>query len=309
MGYQGARDLARGIALTSVTPLAADDAVDVDGIHNLVQFFLARGISKDNGFLIPNSTTGNFLALSAEEKKEVVRAFCEACEDKIPVAIGCNATRMSEILEIAAFAQEKGAFAIMVSPPFYWKPTGAQIIEHYRQICEAIEVGVILYNNHWATQYDLDPPVLDEILSFDNVIALKESTYSILKLSEIVRLYAHRINILNGLGESVEPMYAQLGCTGFTSFTIGNVLPEIPVRLHKLMEDHEFERARLLANRAAPLDQFMVGLGGGQYIAAALHTLGRIGVCGKTVRPPLIPISELEASQLERIVEDLREYL
>jgi dihydrodipicolinate synthase/N-acetylneuraminate lyase len=307
MKIQEAKTLARGIALTSVTPLTLDGDVDEKGIHALVNFFLDKGLSRENGFLVPNSTTGNFLALSVEEKKQVVRAFCEASGDRIPVAIGCNATRMADIIEIALFAQENGAFAVMVSPPFYWRPTGRQIIEHYRQICEAIDIGVILYNNHWATQYDLDQAVLDEILEFNNVISLKESTYSITKLSEVVRAYADRLSILNGLGEPVEPMYARMGCTGFTTFTIGNALPEIPVRLYELMENGNFEDARRLANLTVPLDQFMGGLGGGQYIPASLHLLHSFGICKKTVRPPLLHLDDQDVEQLEFIVKRLED--
>ena len=299
------QELARGIALTCVTPLTQDGKIDEKGIHNLVKHFLDKGMSKENGFLVPNSTTGNFIALSVEEKKQVVQAFCRASEERIPVAVGCNAARMADILEIAKFAQENGAFAIMVGAPFYWKPTAAQIIEHYRQICTAIDIGVIIYNNHWATQYDLDPPILDEILEFENVISLKESTYSIMKLAEVVRLYKDRITILNGLGEPTEPMYTQIGCAGFTTFTIGNAFPEIPVKLFELMENNDFENARTLANLVTPLDQFMRGLGGGQYIPASLHLLHSFGICEKTVRSPLLPLSNEEVEQLENLVQHI----
>jgi len=292
----------RGIALTAVTPFKADGSVDDAGIHSLVDFLVQHGLNESNGFLVPISTTGNFLALSLEERKHVVEVYLKASEGLIPVVVGCNHIRLSEIVELARFSQDHGAAGVMVGPPFYWKPTQDQIIEHYNKICHSIDIGVIIYNNHWATQVDLSVETIGKILENPNVVGLKESTYSIIKLRNVLNKYGTRINILNGLGEAYEPTYKQLGCEGFTS-TMGNILPEQAVRLKSLLDDKQYEKAWELADRLQPIAAFLDSLTGGQYIAALKHTLKRMGVCGATVRPPIMPLAGSQAARLEKLME------
>jgi 4-hydroxy-tetrahydrodipicolinate synthase len=296
--------LTRGIALAVVTPLTKDGGVDDDGIGRLVNFLLEKGMNRGNGFLIPLSTTGNFLSLSMEERKQVAKSYAKSIAGRIPLAVGCNHIRLADTLELAKFAQDLGAIAILVSPPFYWRPTDAQVIEHYEQVCRSVEIGVLIYNNHWASQNDISVEALQEISKNPKIIGLKESTYSIEKLTRVTRLFSKEINILNGPGEAFEPLYWQLGCTGFTS-TLGNIVPEYSVKLHSLLVANRFEDARSLAHQLTPLTRFLDGLVGGQYISALMHVLNRLGICEPSVRPPLLPLQRHETETLEKHMKEL----
>ena len=252
----------RGVALAPVTPLKTDGAVDDDGIRRLVDFFSQKGLTDSNGFLIPLSTTGNFLGLSLEEKKRVVHMFLKVCSGRLSVVVGCNNVHLADTIELAKFSQDNGAIGIMVGPPFYWKATDAQIVKHYEDICRSVNVGVIIYNNHWASQVDISVETLDKILENPNVVALKEATYSIDKLIQVTRRFAQRINVLSGPGEAYEPLYSQLGCVGFTS-TLGNILPDLSVKLYSYLVLQEYQEARQLAEQITPLARFLDSLTGG----------------------------------------------
>jgi len=296
--------LTRGIALAVVTPLTKDGAVDDGGIDRLVHFLLEKGMNQGNGFIIPLSTTGNFLSLSIEERNQVAKSYAKSIAGRIPMAVGCNHIRLADTIELAKFSQDLGAIAILVSPPFYWRPTDAQVIKHYETICRSVEIGVLIYNNHWASQNDISGEALREILKNPNIVGLKESTYSIEKLTRITRLFSKQINVLNGPGEAFEPLYWQLGCTGFTS-TLGNIVPELSVKLHSLLVAKRFEDARLLAERLMPLTRFLDNLVGGQYISGLMHVLSRFGICESTVRSPLLPLQRHETEALEKHMKEL----
>jgi dihydrodipicolinate synthase/N-acetylneuraminate lyase len=87
---------------------------------------------------------------------------------------------------------------------------------------------------------------------------------------------------------------------------LGNVIPELSVRLHTFLKDQETEKVKELANHLTPFALFMDSLTGGQYIAALKHMLSRFGVCAKTVRPPLIPLNDSEVEQLEQLSKNLK---
>jgi 4-hydroxy-tetrahydrodipicolinate synthase len=251
---------------------------------------------------VPLSTTGNFLALSLQEKKEVAETFVKAAEGLFPVVVGCNHIRMAEIVELARFAQDLGALAIMVCPPFYWKATDEQIVAHYDEICSAIDIGVILYNNHWASQVDLSVETIDRILENENVVGLKESTHSIFKAAQVHRRFKDRLNIFNGLGEAHEPMFTHLGSRGFTS-VLGNAVPQTAAKMHHLLENKRFDDTRRLAQEITPLSDCMDALSGGQYIAALKYGLHRQGICGQTERKPVVALSQPVTNELDRLLD------
>lgn len=295
----------RGIALAPITPFKLNGSIDDDGIRHLVDFIIKKGLNKENGFLMPLSTTGNFLSLSMEEKKEVIITFMEACSGRLQIVVGCNNVCLADTIELAKFSQDCGAIAIIVGPPFYWKPNEPQIVNHYHQICSSVDIGIIIYNNHWASQVDISVDILEKLSENPNIIGLKESTYSIEKLIQVAQRFSTRINILNGLGEAYEPLYTKLGCAGFSS-TLGNIIPELSVKLYSYLIDHKFEEAHKLANQLAPLTHFMDSLTGGQYISALTHILNHFGICENGVRPPIIPLTPVEIQKLEKLMKDLK---
>ena len=82
MQWDEQRSRMQGIALTTITPFHEDGTVDEDGIYRLVDFFVENGLDSQNAFLVPLSTTGNFLALSLEEKKQVAGIFLKAADGR-----------------------------------------------------------------------------------------------------------------------------------------------------------------------------------------------------------------------------------
>lgn len=292
-----------GIALTTVTPLESDGKIDTKGIARLVEYLMEAGLTSRNGFLVPLSTTGNFGAHNLEEKKATAKAFLAAAAGRVPVVIGCNNTHREEILALATVVQDLGASGIMVSPPYYWKPTPQQIVDHFHYLAETLDIGIIVYNNHWATQVDIAEADLARIFNHPNVVGLKESTFAVTKLVAVCRNHAAKLNIYNGLGEPCEPMYRQLGCRGFTS-TLGNAFPAEAVALEQELRDQDWNGARLRADRLRPVAEFLDGLGGGQYIAALKILLHRRGICGRYERPPISPLTAPQCARLHQLLEN-----
>jgi len=294
-----------GIALTTITPFDEQYRIDEKGIHALVDFLLAHGVNRDTGFLVPLSTTGNFLALNQEEKKQTARACMKAVGSVVDVVIGCNSNNLSELTDLASFAADIGARGVMFSPPFYWKAREEQIIEFYRAAVEKNpDFPVIIYNNHWASQNDLSVSLLQQLAEIDEVIGIKESTHTIQKLVDACRTFRNRFLIFNGLGEAFEPMYTQLGCAGFTS-TFGNAFPEAAVRLQNLLSKRSYDEAEKLSAAMAPCTTFLDSLSGGQYIAALKYVLDKKKVCGRGVRTPVIPLNKEQISKLEKFASDI----
>ena len=102
------KSVARRKIYETISAFKSDGSVDDAGIHRLVDFLIQHGLNGNNGFLVPISTTGNFLSLSLEERKHVADVFLKASEGLVPIVVGCNHIRLSEIIELAKFSQDCG---------------------------------------------------------------------------------------------------------------------------------------------------------------------------------------------------------
>ena len=70
-----------GVLAGVVTPFTADgSAVDVDGVRRQVDHIISGGV---NG-LVPGGSTGEFTALTVEERKASNRAYIEAAAGRAP---------------------------------------------------------------------------------------------------------------------------------------------------------------------------------------------------------------------------------
>ena len=105
-----------GVLAAVVTPFTADgSAVDVDGVRRQVDHIISGGV---NG-LVPGGSTGEFTALTVEERKASNRAYIEAAAGRVPVVAGTGALSTAETIELTRDAKDAGADAVMVVPPFY----------------------------------------------------------------------------------------------------------------------------------------------------------------------------------------------
>jgi len=301
MDPQQLRARLRGVAITPVVPMSDDGQVDVEGIGELTRFLVGHGLSDDTGVLIPLSGTGEFMSLSDAEHEAVLAATIEAADGAVTVVAGANHMDTRGAIQRARRAQALGAAGVMVGPPFYFRPTNAEILDHYRRICDALEIGVVLYNNCFATQVDLAVELLDELADLPNVVGMKESTPSAEKLLRVLRVVGDRIAVLSGYGEAREPQARLWGSPGFVS-PMATVVPELSLELECRLRARDYEGAAAHARRIATLRDYLCGGEGGTYVGALKAGLTLRGLRGGSPRPPFQP---LPAQQVRAIAAEL----
>src|SRR5699024_9416811 len=100
-----------GVLAAVVAPFTADgSAVDVEGVRRQVDHIISGGV---NG-LVPGGSTGEFTALTVEERKASNRAYIEAAAGRVPVVAGTGALSTAETIELTRDAKDAGADAVMV---------------------------------------------------------------------------------------------------------------------------------------------------------------------------------------------------
>src|SRR5262249_32347584 len=132
-----------GIIPPVVTPMQANEDIDLPRLRALINHQLAKGV---HGIFVLG-TTGEFYALDDAEKQEVIDEAVRVVNKRGPVIAGTGAETTREAVRLTKLAAKEGADAVSVITPYYISPTQTEIADHYRRVADSATIPVLLYNN------------------------------------------------------------------------------------------------------------------------------------------------------------------
>jgi len=287
-----------GVYVVNCTAFDADGLVDEAAFRRHVRFLLDEGGVHG---LIPAGSTGEFAALTEAERKKAVEMTIDEAAGKVPVVAGAAAVSTRDTIMYARHAQEAGADAVMIVPPYYCHPTERELYEHYRSVAESIDIPLMLYNNPWTSGVDMRPPLIARLAEIENISYIKESSGDMKRVSEIMRLCGDKMTVFCGADDLALEMFA-VGVQGWVAAP-GNVIPRQCAQLYELAAvKKDLPAARALYFRMLP---FFSALESGQfvqYVKAGLEIIGRpIG----PPRKPLLPPTMEDYQQLRKVLDGL----
>ncbi len=219
-------------AMTALITPMKDGKVDHESYARLIKRQIDNGID----IVVPVGTTGESATLTHAEHRECIETAVKVCKGtntKVLAGAGSNAT--AEAVDLARFAQEAGADAILAVTPYYNKPTQEGLYQHYKAIAQAVNIPVMLYNVPGRTAVDMEADTVIRLFDdFENITAIKEATGS---MERCVELLAKRPELIVISGDDAinYPLMAN-GAKGTISVT-ANLLPDrISDMVHKALE-------------------------------------------------------------------------
>jgi len=291
----------RGIYTVLVTPMTAEEEVDYETLASLIDYLIEEGGVHG---IIPLGSTGEYYALTAEERKKVVETTFQAVRGRVPVVVGANAPTTREVIEYCQHAEQCGAAGVMLAAPYYSLPTDDELFEHYRAVNEALSIPIMLYNYPARTGVDLTPRLIQRLAELDNVRYVKESSGDITRISEIIRLCGDKITLFCGCDNEALENFV-LGAVGWVAGA-SNFLPKTHVRLFELaVNRRDFVAARELYYKLLPILAALEA--GGKYIQFVKACCSLMGRPVGPPRRPLMPASPDEVAELERALGQIRE--
>jgi len=292
----------RGALAFPITPFDADDKLDLAGMKQNVDWLAGSGVCA----VVAPSGTGEFFALSADEVRLVTQATVDAVAGRVPVIAGVGVgPRVAA--DMAAQAEEVGASAVMVLPPYYAQPDSAGLLAYYERVCSATTLGVIPYARDAAL---FDPAMVVEMASrCPNMVGFKDGRGDV-RLFQRIRetvvdtLGADRLVWLAGVGDDLVAPYFAAGAEGFTS-SLACFWPEISLQLYHLASQADWVSLRSLHLRAVrPFYELRAKRRGYEIsvMKAALELLGhRAGLA----RPPIPNLTDPDRQELRSILQEL----
>jgi 4-hydroxy-2-oxoglutarate aldolase len=274
-----------GIYTPIVTPFSSDEKIDYEKMHHNLDMWGKTALS---GIVVLGSN-GEFVFLSQEEKVELVRDVIEhfGKGKKIIAGTACESTW--ETITLSKKMADLGADAVLVLPPHYYKGrmTNEVLYEHFVDIAENTPVPVFLYNMPANTGISLPPTLIAKLSKHPNIVGIKDTSGSIVQLSELVRDTDPQFAVFAGNAGYLLPSLA-IGANGAT-LALANILPESCCELLTLFKEGKLDKARALQLRILEINSVVTGALGIPALKAAMDMLG---YQGGMPRRPLRPLSE-----------------
>lgn len=161
-------------------------------------------------------------------------------ELKIIVHVGAAATRDS--IELSKHAKKVGAYALSAVPNVYYKVPERSIELHWKSIMDSADLPFIIYNIPQTTGYDLSINLLKKMLSYPNVVGIKNSSMSTYDIQKFKAIGGKDLLVFNGPDEqyiSGRIMGADSGIGG----TYG-VMPELFLKAEEHFSKGNIEKAK-----------------------------------------------------------------
>ena len=242
---------------------------------------------------MPGGSTGEFTTLSHGERRRLIEATVEAAAARVPVVAGTGALSTRETVELSVHAEQAGAAAVMIVPPFYDALSWRELLAHYTAVADAIEIPIMYYNLPSASGVTLTAAQLREL----PIASLKDTGGDAVAATELIQTDGPAL--LNGWDTLT---FAALAA-GVQAVVWGtaSILPEQCVELHRLLiDDIDLPAARELWARLWPLCQFLEG----QSYSAAVKTACRlVGDITGPVRAPLLALDDAATGELAELLE------
>jgi len=286
-----------GSGTALVTPFSGD-GVDYRAWANLIEFQLAGGVDA----LIVLGSTGEAPTVTYEERQRLIGVAVGMAKGRVPVIIsaGSNCTRMAE--ELAVNARETGADGILLSAPYYNKPTHPGIREHFYRVADAGGLPVIAYNVPSRTGVNITPELMSELARHPLIRGLKEASTDATHISAMMGMLSDGIAIYAGNDSQTLNIMAH-GGRGVISVA-GNIVPREMGALTHAMLREDLDSARRTYARIAAL---MEALSAETNPGPIKYAMSLRGMCEATMRLPLYQVSESTrlkvSATLEGIVE------
>ncbi|WP_194975341.1 4-hydroxy-tetrahydrodipicolinate synthase [Aquiflexum lacus] len=266
-----------GVAL--ITPFNDNSSIDFPGLEKLIEHVIHGGVD----YLVVAGTTAESATLSKTEKKEVLEACIKYNAGRLPIVYGLGGNNTQAILDEIEETDFSQIDAVLSVSPYYNKPTQAGIIAHYSLIADHSPVPVILYNVPGRTMSNVSFQTTIQLAQHPNIIGMKEASGDLSQCMRIAARMPEDFLLISG-DDILTPSMRVIGGQGVIS-VLANAYPEIFKTIcHGNLDESKKAAFRLLdINPLMYEESNPVGL---------KFLMKELGICGHTVRLPLLPASE-----------------
>ncbi|MCE8034911.1 4-hydroxy-tetrahydrodipicolinate synthase [Halomonas sp. MCCC 1A11057] len=287
-----------GIWTPVVTPFTQEGAIQLETLGKVIDTLIDQGV---HGLII-GGTTGEYYALSRDERKRVLDFVAGHAKGRIPIMAGINATTTEESLELGQHAKAAGFDAILVAAPYYCQPTQEELLTHVQRIDDALDMPTMLYNFPDRTGTPMSFEFIEALRDRPNFQAIKESTGSVERMHALANEFSDLLQLSCGMDDQVLEFFVW-GARSWVGGASNFLAPEHVALYQACVVDQDFVTGRELAARLLPMLNLLEQ--GGKFCQYIKYGCELAGLPVGAARSPLMPLNEAEKASFQRTYDAL----
>ncbi|WP_206958062.1 4-hydroxy-tetrahydrodipicolinate synthase [Trinickia acidisoli] len=258
---------------------------------------IERLVAAGTDGIVPLGGTGEYTALSPDERLRVVECALETAAGRTPVVPGIISPGLGDAIGQAQAFVRAGAKALMVVTPYYFRPTQDGIVDYYRRFADEVDADIILYEIPYRTGVSLHYETVARLAGMTRVVGIKACNPDLAQQMRAAELAASKISILSG-EEDVLPLHVAMGAVGGI-ISSSNLIPRQWSRVLALASGGRLQEAIALHATLRPLIDAVFAEPNPAPIKAALTLQG---LPFGDVLPPLRPASAALRQRLAEVI-------
>jgi 4-hydroxy-tetrahydrodipicolinate synthase len=289
-----------GIFPATMTMFDADGAIDEENTARHVDYLIRSGAHG----IVATGTSGEFIAMTEDERLRVIQIVIDAAARRVPVYAGTGHFSTRLTIELTQAAEKMGAEGAIIIQPYYQKPPKPAIIEHFHAVRRETSLPIMLYNNpQYAGCVEFTAREVARLAEEGVIQSVKSTFESVVPVQDLRYLCGDTLRIFYGSFNA--PMEAFMaGAHGWVSGFL-NMFTHESVELYNACLAGDVVRAREIWSWLLPFKHLYSHqiLGPLNDIAIYRAGLEMLGQHGGYSRPPFNPLTENQRAGLRELMQ------
>ncbi len=280
-----------------VTPFDDQGRVDYEQARRLALALLDSG---SDGVVVAG-TTGEAPTLTREEKLKLFAEVKRAVDGRGAVIAGSGTYNTAESIELSQEAERAGVDGLLLTVPYYSKPTQEGLYRHFEAIARATRLPCILYNIPGRTGVNMAAETTLRLSRVPNIAGVKEASGDLVQIARIIADAREGFHVWSGDDQMTLPI---LAVGGYGVICVVSHLAGAQVReMIEAFLAGRVEEAARIHRRLLPLMTTLMTAASNPI--PIKHALNGIGFA---VGAPRLPLVEPDAAAAERIMAEVRRH-
>jgi 4-hydroxy-tetrahydrodipicolinate synthase len=297
------KSLFYGVVAPTVTAFNDDGSLCEQRTREYVRFLLQGGVDG----LAPMGSAGEFIAMTEEERMEVMEWILDEVHGDVPVFAGTGHYSTATTIKLSQHAKAHGAAGLLVITPYFLRPPRKAVLDHFRAVHRAVGLPIMMYNVPILTGVEVSPDDLKRLKDEGVLHGVKWSHVEISRIQETRWLCGTDFPNFAGIDLLIFGALA-VGAQGMIC-GLPMLAPRLARRLFDLMEQKNLDVARDLWMKLQPLFRceyraMHSPIGEPHWLAVCREAAELRGI---KVGPPRLPLQRLTVEHREELRDILLE--
>jgi 4-hydroxy-tetrahydrodipicolinate synthase len=286
-----------GLAVPVPTLFDAEGGVDPGASGAFVRAIATAGA--DHVLLL--GSLGEFSLVEDTERRTLLETSIESLTTRSDAWVGVGAPGTRRAVRLATAAEEAGAAAVLVVPPYALQPTTDAIAHYYRAIREATKIPVVVENAPSQVGYSLAPELVHRLARERVIDGITDRSGFLDNVAGFLRGAPEGFAVVSG-DDDLALAAIEKGAAG-AALPTANVVPKLGVALVRAARAHETARANELQTLVTRIGE---AIRSGPFPATVKFLASETWSAPVGYRPPGEPLTAEEERTVLGVFDPLR---